>query len=125
MPWRKARKVNLPESLNFLEFWEVLFCIFLVLCNLMTGPKPRFVELIHSLFSAVDHMRESDFLTATIVISPTSPKRKGESEEEGGGGHLEDGSPVPVSVAERGLGVASSVPIPLDMWQSLVHLDSL
>ena len=44
---------------------------------------------------------------------------------EDGGGHPADASPVPVSVAQRGLGSAGSVPIPLEVWQSPIHQDSL
>ena len=91
----------------------------------MAGRVPGSAGLVHALFSAVDSMRKSDFLTSTIVISPTSPKPKGDSAGEGGGTHPADGSPVPVSVAQRGLGSAGSVPIPLDIWSSLVHGDSI
>ena len=118
--------MKLPRTLGFRDFWLALFCILLVICNMMIGPEPRSVGLVHALFSAVDSMRKSDFLTATIVIiSPTSPKPKGDSVGEEGGAHPADGSPVPVSVAQRGLGSAGSVPIPLDIWSSLVHGDSL
>ena len=117
--------MKLPQTLGFRDFWLALFRIFLVIYNMMTGLEPRSVGLVHALFSAVDSMRKSDFLTATIVISPTSPKPKGDFVGEEGGAHLADGSPVPVSVAQRGLGSAGSVPIPLDIWSSLVHGDSL
>ena len=117
--------MKLPQNLSFRDFWLPLFRIFLLICNMMTGPVPRSVDLVHALFSAVDSMRKSDFLTATIVISPTSPKPKGDSVGEEGGAHLADGSPVPVSAAQRGLGSAGNLPIPLDIWSSLVHGDSL
>ena len=85
----------------------------MVIYNMMTGRVPRFVESVHALFSDVDSMRKSDFLTATIVISPLSPKPKRDFVGEEGGAHPADGSPVPVSVAQRGLGSAGDVPIPL------------
>ena len=68
--------MKLPESLSFHEFWEALYRVLLVICNMIVGPKPRSMELVHSLFAAVGNMRESDFLTTTIVISPTSPNPK-------------------------------------------------
>ena len=119
--WRKAEKVKLPETLSFPEFWLALFRISLVLCNMQTRPNPRSVGLIHALFHALDTMRDNDFLIATIVISPASPKPKGDAVCDDGGGHPADGSLVPVSVAQRGVGSASSVPVPLDVWKSLVH----
>ena len=113
--WHKAGKVKLPQNLSFRDFWLPLFRIFMVIYNMMTGPVPWSVESVHALFSAVDSMRKSDFLIATIVISPTSPKPEGDFMGKEVGAHPADGSPVPVSVARRGLGSAGDVPIPLDI----------
>ena len=43
---------------------------------------------------------------------------------------MEDSSPsigtkVPIHIAEKGLGTASTIPIPLDIWNSIVHRSSL
>ena len=76
------------------------------------------------LFATVDHTRESHFLTATIVLSPTSPKPKesGSAQDEPPGSGAR--ARVPLRIAEKGLGPAGKVPTPLDIWQSVVHPDS-
>ena len=123
--WRKAGRVTLRASLSFREFWEPLYRVLLVIRNMTVGPKPRSMELVHSLFAAVNHMREFDFLTATIVISPTSPKPQKDANKQDDESHAADGSPVPVCIAKKGLGAAGKVDIPVDIWRSLVHPNSL
>ena len=91
------------------------------MCNMRVGSKHPSVESVHSLFGAVGHMKDSDFLTATIGFSPTRPKPK-ESDTE----HEESlkcgvGSKLPVRIAKKGMGTIGMVPI----WRSIVHLDSL
>ena len=72
--WRKIRRVKLPKSLSFHKFWSMLYKIFLAMCNQLVGPKSRSIEMVHLLVAAVDHMKDSDFFTATIVLSSTRPK---------------------------------------------------
>ena len=122
--WRKAKKVPLPPSMDFASLWIPLWGMLQVICALPVGPKPRSVDVVHALFSAADTLKEADFWTATIVLSPTSPKPKGDGDSEYSsvmGGRQR----VPVSLAEKGLGAAGCVPIPSDTWASLVHPEPL
>ena len=123
--WRKARKIRLPSSLDFRRFWTAVYAFLLVICSVLVGPRPRSVQVVHMLFAAVDHMREADFLTATIVLSPTSPDPKRQSELDAKVTDSRGRPRVPVSIAEKGLGEAGRVPIPADIWDEVVHPESL
>ena len=70
--WCKAGRIKLLPTLSFRQFWG----IFLAVCNMIVGPKPCSVEIVHTLFAVLDPMKQTDFVTATIVLSPTNPKPK-------------------------------------------------
>ena len=92
---------------------------------MLVGPKPRSVQVVHMLFAAVDHMREADFLTATIVLSPTSHDPKRQSEPDAQVTDSRGRARVPVTIAQKRLGEAGRVPIPSDIWDEVVHPESL
>ena len=75
-------KVRLPPWIDFATLWVPLWGILQVICGLLVGPKSQCVNVVHALFSAVDALKEADFLIATIVLSPTSPKPKEDGDFE-------------------------------------------